>query len=166
MPPAPDRRINVEEHLGVLGERRRIDSCVPQFAPVSLCFYERHGLLPGGTAFRSDPCVLQLASQNIVDSQMREIAFQSQNLHDPGVNAHRNSWIALLDLGERPPRDSGALRDGISGVFSSKPSELEVLAKASKKARDSWKQGWDPFPHNKNYYTHKVGILSIFIPVM
>jgi hypothetical protein len=70
---------------------------------------------------------------------MREIALQSQKLHHPGVNAQGNSRIALLDLGERPPRDSGALRDRFSGVFSPKPSKLQALAKTAKKARDSWK---------------------------
>jgi len=74
--------------------------------------------------------------------------------------------IALLDLGERPPCDSRALRDRISGVFSAKASELKVLAKATKQACDSRKYGWDRLPHNGNYYTQNNRIMAIFIPFM
>ncbi len=72
----------------------------------------------------------------------------------------------MLDLGERPPRDSGTLRNRISGVFSSKPGKLKVLAKACQKARDSGKQGWDRLAHNKTYYTHLSLIMNTFIPII
>lgn len=106
----------------------RNDSCLPRFASGEPCGIRSRRPFLGSTALRGDSSVLQFSAEDIVNSQAREIIFQSQSLHHASVNTQRNPRIATLYFGESSSRNAGALCYRVSRVFSPKPGQLQILA--------------------------------------